>query len=69
MWYMTLERKLLKKIVREFAEKEIRPFIPNLENDIYPVEIIKKLGQIGVLGLCHDKKYCLTWRLLPKSGF
>ncbi|MCL1992905.1 MAG: acyl-CoA/acyl-ACP dehydrogenase [Spirochaetes bacterium] len=54
---MTLERKLLRKIVKEFAEKEIRPFIPDLENDIYPVEIIKKLGKIGVLGLCHDKKF------------
>ena len=57
MWYMTPRRKLLQKIVREFAEKEIRPFIPELEKGRYPVDIIKKLGQIGVLGLCHDEQY------------
>jgi len=57
MWYMTPQRKLLQKIVKEFAEREIRPFIPRLEAGVYPVAIIKKLGEIGVLGLCHDMQY------------
>lgn len=57
MWYMTQERKLLQKVVKEFTEKEIVPFIPTMETGEYPVEIIKKLGQIGVLGLCHDEEY------------
>jgi len=54
---MTPQRKLLRKIVKEFAEKEIRPFVPEMEKGIYPVEIIKKLGKTGILGLCHDKQY------------
>ncbi|MCL2619167.1 MAG: acyl-CoA/acyl-ACP dehydrogenase [Defluviitaleaceae bacterium] len=57
MWYITRERKLLQSIVREFVETEIVPFIPELEKGIYPLGIIKRLGGIGVLGLCHDTKY------------
>jgi butyryl-CoA dehydrogenase len=57
MWYITPERELLRKTVREFAQKEIRPFIPELEKEAYPAEILKKLGRIGILGLCHDPGY------------
>lgn len=57
MWYMTEERKLLQKMVRDFTQKEIKPFVDQMEKDAYPREILKKLGEIGVLGLCLDDKY------------
>ncbi|MEO0143440.1 MAG: acyl-CoA dehydrogenase family protein [candidate division WOR-3 bacterium] len=45
------EQKILKATIRNFAEREIRPIISKMENENYfPYEIIKKLGQLGMLG-------------------
>ncbi|MGI5927962.1 MAG: acyl-CoA dehydrogenase family protein, partial [Thermacetogeniaceae bacterium] len=58
MWYMNEERKMLQKMIKEFTQNEIKPFIAQMEeNDTYPKEILKKLGELGVLGLCLDEKY------------
>lgn len=57
MWYMNEERQLLQKTIRSFTQNEIIPFIPQMEADEYPRDILRKLGQIGVLGLCIDEAY------------
>lgn len=57
MWYMNEERKLLQKMVRDFTQKEVKPFIPKMEKDVYPTEILRKMGKAGILGLCLDEKY------------
>lgn len=58
MWYMTEERQMLQKMMEEFVQNEIVPFIPEMEkNDTYPREIFRKLGQMGILGLCSDPEY------------
>lgn len=57
MWYMTEERILLQKAVKEFVQHEVVPFIPNMEKDEYPRDILRKMGQIGILGLAIDKKF------------
>lgn len=58
MWYMTEERKMIKKIMEEFVENEVMPFVPEMEkNETYPREIFRKLGQMGILGLTADTKY------------
>ncbi len=45
------EQKILKNTIREFAEREIRPIVPKMESENYfPYEIIKKLGELGMLG-------------------
>jgi alkylation response protein AidB-like acyl-CoA dehydrogenase len=44
--------------MREFVENEIKPFIPKMEKEeAYPREIIRKLGQMGILGLVADEKH------------
>ena len=41
----------LRKTVREFAEAEIRPNVMQWdEEQIFPLEVIKKLGELGFLG-------------------
>jgi len=57
MWYMTEEREMLVKMLREFAEKEIRPAVPEMEKGAYPRELLKKLGQLGLLGLVVGEEY------------
>jgi len=42
----------IKRIVREFAENEIRPHVMEWdEKQIFPLDTLKKLGQLGFLGV------------------
>lgn len=44
--------------IREFAEKEVKPIAFQLDrNNEFPREIVKKLGQMGVLGTPFPKEY------------
>lgn len=57
MWYMNEERTLLKNMMKEFCEKEVRPFIPRLEAGEYPRELMTKMGELGLLGFCADEEH------------
>jgi alkylation response protein AidB-like acyl-CoA dehydrogenase len=47
----TSDQIQLRKTVREFAEGEIRPHVLHWdEEQIFPLEVIKKLGELGFLG-------------------
>src|SRR3989454_6253469 len=47
----TPEQIQLRKAVREFAEREIAPHIMEWdENQIFPLEVIKQLGELGYMG-------------------
>jgi hypothetical protein len=47
----TPEQIQLRKSVREFAEQEIRPHVLQWdEEEIFPLDVIKKAGQLGFLG-------------------
>src|SRR2546425_1829116 len=47
----TPEQIQLRKAVREFAEGEIAPHVMEWdENQIFPLEVIRKLGQLGYMG-------------------
>jgi alkylation response protein AidB-like acyl-CoA dehydrogenase len=48
----------IKRIVREFAEKEIRPHVMEWdEKQIFPVDVLKQLGQLGFLGVLVPTEY------------
>ena len=48
---LTSEQVQLRKAVREFAEAEIAPHVSDWdENQIFPLEAIKKAGQLGYMG-------------------
>lgn len=52
MWYMNEEREQLRKMVHDFAETEVRPFVKEMEeNDAFPHEIIRKAGELGLISL------------------
>ena len=48
----------LRKSVREFAEAEILPHVMEWdEEQIFPLEVIKKLGRLGYLGSIFPEEY------------
>ncbi len=52
------EHHLLRKGVREFAEKEIKPIAPELdEKGEFSLELTKKMGELGLFGVFVPEKY------------
>ena len=55
---LTEEQKLIKKTAREFALKELAPkAIERDEKKIWPKEAIKKMGELGFMGMMVDPKW------------
>jgi alkylation response protein AidB-like acyl-CoA dehydrogenase len=55
---LTTEQKLLKKTVREFAEKEINPVIDELDkNEMFSTELTTKMGDLGLMGITVPLDY------------
>jgi short-chain 2-methylacyl-CoA dehydrogenase len=55
---LTSEQEMLKKTVRDFAEKEIKPLRQKLdEKEEFSVELTKKMGALGLFGMTVDPKY------------
>ena len=56
--YLSEEHHLIRKTVRDFAEKEIRPVARELdEKGEFSIELTKKMGEIGLFGLRTPVKY------------
>jgi alkylation response protein AidB-like acyl-CoA dehydrogenase len=54
----TPEQVQLRREVRDFAAKEIAPHVMDWdENQIFPIEVIKKLGQLGYMGAIFPEEY------------
>lgn len=52
------EHEEFRKYIREFAEKEIEPQAKELdETGQFPFDTIKKLGQMGIMGMVVPKEY------------
>ncbi|NQX82561.1 MAG: acyl-CoA dehydrogenase family protein [Flavobacteriaceae bacterium] len=54
----TEEQEMISKAAIDFAEKEIRPFIMKWdESEEFPVEVFKKLGELGFMGVLVPEQY------------
>lgn len=52
------EQQMIKKTMRDFAEKEIAPICGDLdENAEYPFDTIEKLGKLGAMGMPFPREY------------
>src|SRR5215471_12622912 len=48
----------IKRIVRDFAEREIRPHVREWdEKQIFPREVLKKLAELGFMGVLVPTEY------------
>ncbi len=51
-------QKMIAQMVKDFAEKEIRPYVMHWdENEIFPVDVMKKMGELGLLGIFIPQEY------------
>ncbi|MGF9963941.1 acyl-CoA dehydrogenase [Bacillus rhizoplanae] len=53
----TEEQQMMRKMVRDFAQKEIAPFVPTMERGVFPREVLKKMGELGLMGIPIPAKY------------
>ncbi|WP_308540571.1 acyl-CoA dehydrogenase family protein, partial [uncultured Murdochiella sp.] len=57
-YQLTQEHEALRKIVRDFAEKEVKPIAFRLDQgEEFPEEIVKHMGEMGLLGIPYEKEY------------
>lgn len=46
------EQEMMRRMVRDFAQKEIAPLVPVMEEtEEFPREVVKKMGEIGLMGI------------------
>ncbi len=56
--YFTDEHELLRKSIREFVEREIRPYAEEWEQEeSFPNWIFERMGELGYLGLNYPEEY------------
>ena len=53
----TEEQEMMRKMVRDFAASEITPFIEKMEKGEFPREILRKMGELGLMGIPVEEKY------------
>lgn len=55
---ITEQEKLFLQMIREFAEKEVKPLAAEVdEQERFPVETVEKMGKIGLMGIPVPSKY------------
>lgn len=51
-------QKMIAQMVRDFAEKEIKPNMKKWDDEeIFPVDTMKKMGELGLLGIYIPEEY------------
>ncbi|MDY6874860.1 MAG: acyl-CoA dehydrogenase [Chloroflexota bacterium] len=55
---LTEEQRMFRRMVRDFAEREIAPRAEEIDaTDKFPWDIFHKMGQVGLMGLPFPEKY------------
>ena len=53
----TEEQQMMRKMVRDFAETEIQPYVEKMEEGQFPREILNKMAELGLMGITIPEKY------------
>jgi len=57
-YLLTEEQRMLKDMVAKFAREEIGPKArENQEKGIFPAEVVKKAGELGLMGIAYPPEY------------
>ena len=55
---LTDEQEAIRRLVREFAEGEVRPVAEELDREKrFPYEIVEQLGKLGLMGIPYPEEY------------
>ena len=50
-------QKMIADMIRAFGEQHISPFVKEWDdNQIFPVDVFKKLGELGLMGVFVPEK-------------
>src|SRR5512146_247520 len=56
--HLTEEQKMLREMVRDFAQNRIKPIAAEIdEHERFPEEIIAEMGELGLMGIPYPDKY------------
>jgi alkylation response protein AidB-like acyl-CoA dehydrogenase len=59
------EQKLIRASIRDFVNKDIKPYIEDwAERNYFPLEMVKKFGAIGAFGPHHSREFWRWWNRL-----
>jgi butyryl-CoA dehydrogenase len=51
-------QQMIKDMITKFADNEIKPYAADIDHEeIFPIDIIKKLAKLGIMGMSIPKKY------------
>ncbi|MBD7938753.1 acyl-CoA dehydrogenase [Cytobacillus sp. Sa5YUA1] len=53
----TEEQEMMRKMVRDFAQAKIAPFVERMEAGEFPREVLRKMGELGLMGIPIPEKY------------
>lgn len=53
----TEEQLMMKKMVRDFVQNEVQPFVQRMEQGEFPRELLNKMGDLGLMGIPVPEKY------------
>lgn len=53
----TEEQEMLRRMIQDFAQSEIVPFIEKMEQGHFPSEVLRKMGELGLMGIPVPEKY------------
>ncbi|MEN2767256.1 acyl-CoA dehydrogenase [Ornithinibacillus xuwenensis] len=54
----TEEQQMMRKMVQDFAQKEVLPEVERMEStERFPIELMKKMGDLGIMGIPIPEKY------------
>jgi short-chain 2-methylacyl-CoA dehydrogenase len=54
---LTEEQQAVRRLVRDFAEGEVRPVAEELDRDKrFPYDIVRKLGELGLMGIPYPEE-------------
>ncbi|HDQ72237.1 MAG TPA: acyl-CoA dehydrogenase [Chloroflexi bacterium] len=57
-WQTNEEHQMIRRMVREFAEKEIAPRAEEIDaTDEFPEDLFRRMGELGIIGLPFPEKY------------
>src|SRR5215218_7550367 len=55
---LTEEQQQIRRLVRDFADGEVRPVAEELDREKrFPYEIVAKLGELGLMGIPYPQEY------------
>src|SRR3954454_24222247 len=55
---LTDEQRSIQRLVRDFADQEVRPVAEELDKEKrFPYEIVEKLGDLGLMGVPYPEEY------------